>query len=177
MANGGIIGPINDPLVGNTSATTQSFTSSTTFTGQTGQSSINILVVAGGGGGRSGFNCKATGAGGGGGGLILYPAYPISYSQSIPFTIGAGGAIGAAGTDSTFCGTTILTAKGGGKGGSLGECGANSGGGSGGGGGQGPFSPGNPGAFFSGGTASQPTQPGAFRYIMDLVLMVEDLNH
>ena len=50
MANGGIIGPVNDPIINNTS-TTQAFTASGCFTARTGQPSVTYLVVGGGGGG------------------------------------------------------------------------------------------------------------------------------
>ena len=47
MANGGIIGPINDPIINNTS-TTQAFTSSGTFTSRANQISVVTAVIAGG---------------------------------------------------------------------------------------------------------------------------------
>ena len=48
MANGGIIGPVNDPTAFTVTSTTQSFTASGTFTAQTGQQLATVLVVAGG---------------------------------------------------------------------------------------------------------------------------------
>jgi hypothetical protein len=61
MANGGIIGPINDPTRGDVTTT---FTSSGTYTSPGfGPGQADYLVVAGGGAGGS------TGGGGGAGGL------------------------------------------------------------------------------------------------------------
>jgi len=70
MANGGIIGPINDPKRGDVTTT---FTSSGTYTSPGyGPGTADVLVVAGGGGGGSGFICSGIpGAGGGAGGYKL----------------------------------------------------------------------------------------------------------
>jgi len=66
MANGGIIGPVNDPTAFNVSSTTQFFTSSGTFTSQPGQNKIDYLVVAGGGSGAiAAGSCQITTGGGG----------------------------------------------------------------------------------------------------------------
>ena len=50
MANGGIIGPVNDPVEINVTACTQFFTSSGNFTATKSQN-VDYLVMAGGGGG------------------------------------------------------------------------------------------------------------------------------
>ena len=109
------------------------FTTSGTFTVNTGLSSVEVLTVAGGGGG--GFD---VGGGGGGGGLVYNPTYAVS-NGAITVTVGAGGAgavngsvRGANGNNSVF-GT--ITAIGGGGGGSYSTLLSGSVGGSGGGGG------------------------------------------
>ena len=84
------------------------FTSNGTLTVTSG-GNVEILVVAGGGGGGAGANVPG---GGGAGGMIYYPAYAVSGSNSV--TVGAGGAVGSNGGNSVF-GT--ITAIGGGKGG------------------------------------------------------------
>jgi hypothetical protein len=81
MANGGIIGPINDPIINNTS-TTQAFTASGTFTARSSQPSVDLLVVAGGAAGGYG--------GGGAGGFRLLTSQPVP-SSGVPVVIGAGG--------------------------------------------------------------------------------------
>jgi hypothetical protein len=88
MANGGIIGPVNDPTRGDLTTT---FTASGTYTSPGfGPGQADYLVVAGGGGGGGG-----TGGGGGAGGYstsfpggtkVTVPASPISV------TVGGGGA-------------------------------------------------------------------------------------
>jgi len=62
MSNGGIIGPVVNPIV-YANSTVTSFTSSGTFSRRSGQSKADVLVVAGGGAG--GFD-QGSGAGGGG---------------------------------------------------------------------------------------------------------------
>jgi len=150
MANGGIIGPINDPVAFTITSTTQSFTASGTFTSQAYQNTAIVMLVAGGGGGAGRY-----GGGGGAGGMVLTPAcgIPVSPSTAYPIVIGAGGPssgppsfLGSPGVDSTGFG---LTAKGGGGGNHAG--GGGTPGGSGGGSGQ--NSP-------TAGVATQPTQPG-----------------
>jgi len=133
----------------------ESFTSSGTFSVPTGITSADILVVAGGGGGG------VEGGGGGAGGLVFIPGYPLTPGGTVSVTIGCGGANGIRctpsgqpgsagnGQDSVF-GT--ITAKGGGGGGGYQIAGQP--GGSGGGTGRDSGSP------LSGGTATQPTQPG-----------------
>ena len=79
MANGGIIGPVNDPIIGDV---VTPFTSPGTYNPYTPQG--DVLVVAGGGGGGA-----LNGGGGGAGGVIFTPAHPLPGS-SIPITVGAG---------------------------------------------------------------------------------------
>ena len=120
---------------------------------------IEALVVAGGGSGG--------GAGGGGGGGVIYnTSYAVTSGQTIPVTVGAGGAtkngngVGNSGNNSIF---GSLTAIGGGGGGAH-SSGAGSNGGSGGGGGScnaGTITPGS-GTFGqgnSGGTGSVTCNP------------------
>ena len=81
MANGGFIGPIVAPSLGDL---VTAFTSSGTFTRT--KSTGTVAVVAGGGQGGS-----SIGGGGGGGGLILSPsAYPLPASP-VTITVGGGG--------------------------------------------------------------------------------------
>jgi hypothetical protein len=138
--------------------TITSFTASGTLSVPVGVTAVDVLVVAGGGGGGYGPSGCGTGAfysgGGGAGGLIYRPGFPVTPGGTVSVTVGCGGTNGTscgtaapAGQDSVF-GT--LTAKGGGGGG-----GRTSGGASGGSGGGG----GSPGTH-SGGSATQPTQPG-----------------
>ena len=92
MANGGIIGPVNDPLVYTTSNVT-SFTASGTFSKRAGQNTVDYLVIAGGGAG--GFS---RGGGGGAGGYRT--SFPGGTQLSVPsssvsVTVGGGGAANA----------------------------------------------------------------------------------
>jgi len=99
MANGGIIGPVQNPIIDNTS-TTQSFTASGTFTSRANQPSIDFLVVAGGGGGGSYYYAGAGGAGGfrtsypggSGGGASPESRLNVSGNTSYPVVVVAGGA-------------------------------------------------------------------------------------
>jgi hypothetical protein len=76
---------------------------------------IDILVVGGGGGGGDNSNIRAAGAGAGG--LIYISGYSVAGVQ-YTVGIGAGGAEGASGTNTTFSGNGVtLTALGGGMGG------------------------------------------------------------
>jgi hypothetical protein len=135
----------------------QSFTStgSTTFSVPTGVTSVDVLVVGGGGGGT-----QQHGGGGGAGGLIYRPAAPVTPGGSVPVTVGGGGAgvgnsvQGNSGGDSVF--GSLVAKGGGGAGAGWNSGGANgSPGGSGGGAGAG-----SSGGSRSGGTATQPSQPG-----------------
>ncbi len=143
----------------------QSFTSSGTFAVSSGVSTVDVLVVGGGGSGG------AQHAGGGGaGGLIFMPAYPVTAGGTLTVTVGTGGqlapnsgpdllgqdsVLGAPGDPGLHPTGGVLTAKGGG-GGAMGPASplvqAAQGGGSGGGAGYHPST--------SGGSATQPTQPG-----------------
>ena len=99
MANGGVIGPVNDPTSTSTpvAAKTTTFTSDGTFERQEGSpSTVHMLLVGGGGG--AGQYC----GGGGGGGMVEAPAYDFGTATG-PFavTVGAGGVgtgIGAVGS-------------------------------------------------------------------------------
>jgi hypothetical protein len=114
------------------------FTSSGTFTPQTGIS-CDVLAVAGGGGGGNG---NGGGGGGGAGGFRVLTSQSLT-SSSYAVTIGAGGAggvndgsthKGSNGNDSTVIGTGLsLTSTAGGAGGSYNDLASNggSGGGSG----------------------------------------------
>ena len=146
MSNGGIIGPVNDPIVSVASTTTaQSFTSSGTYTSGPQAKLIDFISVAGGGGGGS------NGGAGGAGGLVSGINSIISVATAYPIVIGGGGAAstspgtyksGSNGSDSTFTGQT--TAVGGGFGGGADGNGTGLGGpgGSGGGNGWGLSNPG-----------------------------------
>ncbi len=121
--------------------TYHTFTSPGTFTVNSGNSTIQVLVVAGGGGGNGGY-----GGGGGAGGVIYDTAFPVT-PGSYTVSVGSGGAFAASGSDSSF--GPLLVAKGGGRGG-LYPTTAGAPGGSGGGGAE-PTAPFGPGI--------QPSQP------------------
>ncbi|MAF44119.1 MAG: hypothetical protein CMI54_08195 [Parcubacteria group bacterium] len=99
MANGGVIGPVNDPTSSSTpvAAKTTTFTADGTFARQEGSpSSVHMLVVGAGGG--AGQYCGGAGAGG----MVEAPAYDFGTATG-PFavTVGAGGVgtgLGAAGS-------------------------------------------------------------------------------
>jgi hypothetical protein len=93
MANGGIIGPVNDPT---TTTVVTSFTASGTYNypNQATPGQVDYLVVAGGGGGGSRFG----GGGGAGGYRTSFPGGTklcVSSGTPISVTVGAGGAGGA----------------------------------------------------------------------------------
>ena len=82
MSNGGIIGPVNDPIVSVASSPgTATFNSSGTYTSGPQAKLVEYLVVAGGGGG-SGMNSTSGGGGGawwgcngnGGSGIVIVRA-------------------------------------------------------------------------------------------------------
>tara|TARA_R100000900_G_scaffold43068_1_gene35186 strand:+ start:824 stop:1783 length:960 start_codon:yes stop_codon:yes gene_type:complete len=85
MANGGIIGPVQEPTIGDV---VTPFTSPGTFVAKKTQN-VGLLVVAGGGGG--GHRTQWNGSGGGAGGFRLFPAHPVTAGQPVSVTIGAGG--------------------------------------------------------------------------------------
>jgi hypothetical protein len=90
MANGGIIGPVNDPIVSVASTPgTSTFTSSGPYTSPGTVRFVEVFMVGGGGGGRS--NTYA-GGGGGGGGIYQNSDLPINASTNYPIVIGGGGA-------------------------------------------------------------------------------------
>ena len=65
MSNGGIIGPVNDPVISVASSPgTTTFTASGTYTSGPQAKIVDYLVIAGGGGGSS-----SRGGGGGAGGF------------------------------------------------------------------------------------------------------------
>jgi len=136
----------------------ESFTSSGTFSVPTGITSVDVLVVGAGGG--AGVDHAG---GGGAGGLIFVPGFPVTPGGTVTVTVGCGGATGSAptanrgvnGQDSIF-GT--LTAKGGGGGGGGNTAYDGNPGGSG-GGGSGHGTNAIP-STNTGGSATQPTQPG-----------------
>ena len=80
-----------------------------------GNSLIDVMIVGGGGGGGDNYNQRA--AGGGAGGLIFIQNLPI-IPTSYTIAVGAGGAEGYSGSNSTFVGNArTLTSFGGGHGG------------------------------------------------------------
>jgi hypothetical protein len=92
MANGGIIGPVNDPT---TTTVVTTFTASGTYNypNQATPGQVDYLVVAGGGGGGQG-GCSG-GGGGAGGYRTSFPGgtkLDLSGGTSYPVTVGAGGA-------------------------------------------------------------------------------------
>jgi len=126
------------------------FLNTGTFT-VSGTGLVDILAVGGGGGGGKGLVSSTDGGGGGGGGVVYATNYEI-LSGTYTVTVGAGGATGANGSDTTLTkdSTTYIIAKGGGGGGQNGsDAGKN--GGSGGG-------PSN--ASTTAGTSTQSSQSG-----------------
>lgn len=99
------------------------FTSSGTFTVNSGSGNVEYLVIAGGGGaGNSG--------GGGAGGYKTATGYAVTAGSNYTVTIGAGGSANNKGSDSVF---DTITSEGGGKGTGLNSLQAGGNGGSGGG--------------------------------------------
>jgi hypothetical protein len=155
--NGGIIGPTNRTSFGKNKVTIKTSGSSTITTGA--NTRLANVVVVGGGGGGGGTSPSPAGCGGGGGGaggVVLIESLVVTGSTGYPVSVGGGGAVATAGSDSTgFC----VTGKGGGFGGAyLQPQVTGSPGGSGGGGGG--NNPGNAPYCSVGGCATQPTQPG-----------------
>jgi len=90
MANGGIIGPVQEVTCSPLSAKVTSFTSSGTFTAQA-TANADYLVVAGGGGG-GGYRAGGGGAGGYrasgfGPSPLRGSAIPVTKNTSYPITI------------------------------------------------------------------------------------------
>ena len=113
MANGGIIGPVNQTSFGKCTVTTK--TSSGPLTTQPGTRIVKTLIVAGGGAGGN-----DAGGGGGAGGLRNLE---LNAQGAIAVTVGGGSAnpgspqsSAGRGTDSTViaCGTTYTATGGGG---------------------------------------------------------------
>jgi hypothetical protein len=178
MANGGIIGPVNDPTAAIPEVRTTK-TASGSHVLQPTTSEIEVLMAAGGGGGG-----VYAGAGAGAGGLLYYgpvtnactapeatgkarngASLSVTGGSSIPITIGAGGAgapgpgSGSSGSNTTLTieGTPYTLTGGGYGGGSPGGAapggpGGSGGGGGGSGGGSKPGGSGTAGQGFAGGT-------------------------
>ena len=90
MANGGIIGPVNDPIVSVASTPgTSTFTSSGPYTSPGTVRLVEVLLLGGGGGGQS---STYSGAGGSGGGIYQNSNLLINASTNYPIVIGGGGA-------------------------------------------------------------------------------------
>jgi hypothetical protein len=131
--------------------TIHTFTGSATFT-PSFNGEVEVLIVAGGGGGGQFHG----GGGGGAGGLLYASSYGVAAGSGITVTVGSGGAITGAGSNSVFGGLTTI-------GGGLGASeGANNGGNGGSGGGGTGFSTatngglGTPGQGFDGGNNGFP---------------------
>jgi hypothetical protein len=146
MSNGGIIGPVQNPVItpGSAEATTGITSPNPAFAVNSGVTTVTVMVIAGGGAGNQG--------GGGAGGLRIISNHPVP-SSPFPITIGAGGArtpdATNSGTNSIFGSATPITSTGGGGGGGCGgSCGKS--GGSGGG------STSTPGVPVAGGTGNSP---------------------
>lgn len=105
------------------------FTSDGTFVVTSSMTNVDILIVAGGGGGAG---TGGNGGGGGGAGGLVYASSQSLTAGTYNAVIGAGGALGQNGANSTFTGQTA--AVGGGAGGAFQSAGAT--GGSGGGNGR-----------------------------------------
>ena len=113
MANGGIVGPVQTPVVtpaGSQPETITGITSSNpAFAVQPLTTEVTVMVIAGG--------AAAAYGGGGAGGLRIISSHPVP-SSPFPVTIGAGGARGAtpsqSGGTSTFGSAVPISASGGG---------------------------------------------------------------
>jgi hypothetical protein len=182
-ASGGNQTPSNGLAPGN-GYIYHTFTSPGTFTVNSGNDSIEYIIVAGGGGG-------ANGGGGGGGGLLTntpnIPApaaprrqspFPVSGPSTYSITVGAGGAPGLknpGATDGGQGGTSSFgpisaTGGGGGSGGDAGPPGHGNPGGSGGGAsaetyGTGPFNPGGAATNYPGLNQQGFPGGGAYQYV------------
>jgi len=90
MSNGGIIGPVQNPIISVASTTsTFTFTSSGTYTSGPQAKLVQTFMVGGGGGGQS---STYAGAGGSGGGIYQNSNLLISANTGYPIVIGGGGA-------------------------------------------------------------------------------------
>jgi hypothetical protein len=134
MANGGIIGPVQTPVINPPVTQPETITGVTSpnpaFAVQPATTQVTVMVIAGGAAGGVG--------GGGAGGLRIISNHPVP-SSPFPITIGAGGTRGPAanaatnspGSNSTFGAASPIASTGGG--GSLNSSGPGLDGGSGGG--------------------------------------------
>lgn len=161
MANGGIIGPTNDPVINDLITTATS--SQPGFAVQPGSSTVSVLIVAGGGNSNPGGQAGAGGAGG----YRYFASVPVTGGNPYPLVVGGASSNSSAfGYTSTGGGDGVAPrgASPGGPGGSGGGAGDHypGGGGSGGSGNAGGFTPpeGNPGSGASPGSNNGET-PGA----------------
>jgi hypothetical protein len=99
------------------------FTAGGTFQITAGAGDVEILVVGGGGSGAD-INGTGVGGGGGGGGEVVHltqhlgvGSYAVAVGAGAPHGLGTAGQEGQTGSDSTFNGSSLLTARGGGGGG------------------------------------------------------------
>ena len=160
MANGGIIGPTNDPVINDLVTTATS--SQPGFAVQPGSSSVSVLIVAGGGNSNPGGQA----GGGGAGGYRYFASVPVTGGNPYPLVVGGAATGSSAFGYSTTAGGNGNAPRGqnglpGGSGGGAADH-HPSGGGSGGSGNAGGFTPpeGNPGSGASPGSNSGET-PGA----------------
>jgi len=125
VTGGGALGTFT---AGGTTYNYAKFTSDGTFVVSSSMTNVDILIVAGGGGGAG---TGGSGGGGGGAGGLVYASSQSLTAGTYNAVIGAGGALGQNGSNSTFTGQTA--AVGGGAGGAFQSAGAagGSGGGSG----------------------------------------------
>jgi hypothetical protein len=125
VTGGGALGTFT---AGGTTYNYAKFTSDGTFVVSSSMTNVDILIVAGGGGGAG---TGGSGGGGGGAGGLVYASSQSFTAGTYNAVIGAGGALGQNGSNSTFTGQTA--AVGGGAGGAFQSAGATggSGGGSG----------------------------------------------
>ncbi len=157
----------------NVYATTDTYTSSTSWIAPTGVTSVKAEVWAGGGAGGGvgdGGNRSVSGGGGGGGAYSVANAVVVSPGNSYTVTVGGGGSgvggsQGNAGGDSWFSSTGTVLAKGGNGGQSVNEAqppNAGTGGAAASGVGDTKFSGANGGngSFVNGGTAAQSSASG-----------------
>lgn len=160
MANGGIIGPDNNPVIED--LITNATSSNPSFAVQPGTSVVKLLVVGGGGNANSGGQA----GGGGAGGYRYFATQPVTGGNPYPLTVG-----GASSTSSAMGYTSSAGGNGAGGRGSNGIPGGSGGGaadhfpgggGSGGSGNSGGYTPpeGNPGSGASP-SANQGETPGA----------------
>ena len=121
-------------------ATTQTYTSTTTWTAPAGVTSVTVECWAGGGGGGAANSTWSTtgGGGGGAGGQYVKKTVSVTPGNNYTVTVGAGGtggatsgANGGAGNDSWFSTTGTVIAKGGAGGTGCTAAGSNNAGGTG----------------------------------------------